>query len=149
MDCLGTMCVVKGLASLCGKHCKLRPELSGGGAQGRCRMGDAFAVDAETAMERHAFARGCLVGNLGQEMGALPEAFRQQLSDVFADWQHRTAQCLRAAQAAGEIGAHHDADRLAAFFWIGWEGAVLRAKLERSGAPLRTFAEGFLAMIRT
>lgn len=110
---------------------------------------NAFAVDAETAMERHAFARGCLVGNLGQEMGALPEAFRQQLSDVFADWQHRTAQCLRAAQAAGEIGAHHDADRLAAFFWIGWEGAVLRAKLERSGAPLRTFAEGFLAMIRT
>ncbi|WP_025547142.1 MULTISPECIES: hypothetical protein [Sphingobium] len=31
----------------------------------------------------------------------------------------------------------------------GGKGAVLRAKLERSGAPLRTFAEGFFAMIRT
>lgn len=109
----------------------------------------AFMVDAEAAMERFAFSRGCLVGNLGQEMGALPEAFRQKLSDIFADWQRRTALCLRAAQAAGEIRNHHDADHLAAFFWIGWEGAVLRAKLERNSTPLRTFAEGFLAMLRT
>jgi TetR/AcrR family transcriptional repressor of nem operon len=110
---------------------------------------EAFIVDADAAMERFAFSRGCLVGNLGQEMGALPESFRQQLSDVFADWQRRTAKCLRAAQAAGEIRGHHDVDQLAAFFWIGWEGAVLRAKLERSGAALRTFADGFFAMIRT
>lgn len=110
---------------------------------------EAFTRDAEVGMERFAFSRGCLVGNLGQEMGALPESFRKQLSDVFADWQHRTAECLRAAQAAGEIGVHHDCDQLAAFFWIGWEGAVLRAKLEQSGAALRTFADGFFAMIRT
>jgi TetR/AcrR family transcriptional repressor of nem operon len=109
---------------------------------------EAFVVDAEAAMERHGFARGCLVGNLGQEMGALPESFRQQLSDVFADWQSRTAECLRAAQAVGEIGSHHDVDGLAAFFWIGWEGAVLRAKLERSGMALRTFADGFFTMLR-
>lgn len=110
---------------------------------------EAFIADAEAAMERFAYSRGCLVGNLGQEMGALPEPFRQQLCDVFADWQHRTVGCLRAAQAAGEIGPHHNADNLAAFFWIGWEGAVLRAKLERSGSPLQTFAAGFFTMIRT
>ncbi|MCL6709466.1 TetR/AcrR family transcriptional regulator [Pseudomonas sp. R2.Fl] len=109
---------------------------------------EAFVHDAEIAMERFAFSRGCLVGNLGQEMGALPESFRRKLGDVFADWQQRTARCLQAAQAAGEIDVHHDADRLAAFFWIGWEGAVLRAKLERSGDPLRIFADGFFTMIR-
>ncbi len=110
---------------------------------------EAFTRDAEEAMGRFAFSRGCLVGNLGQEMGALPESFRKQLSDVFVDWQRRTAQCLRAAQAEGEIGPHRDADELAAFFWIGWEGAVLRAKLERNSDALRTFANGFFAMMRT
>jgi len=109
---------------------------------------DAFTRDAEASMQRHGFSRGCLVGNLGQEMGALPESYRTLINGVFADWQRRTSACLRRAQGIGEIATHHDADRLAAFFWIGWEGAVLRAKLERSGEALRTFADGFFAMIR-
>lgn len=109
---------------------------------------EAFTRDAEAAMQRFAFSRGCLVGNLGQEMGALPEAYRKHIKDVFADWERRTSECLTRAQAAGEIGAHHEPDRLAAFFWIGWEGAVLRAKLERRSQPLQTFADGFFAMIR-
>lgn len=111
------------------------------------RMRD-FTAAAEASMARFAYKRGCLIGNLGQEMGALPESYRRLLSDVFVDWQHRTADCLRAAQAAGEIEEHHDADQLAAYFWIGWEGAVLRAKLERSGQALRTFADGFFALIQ-
>jgi TetR/AcrR family transcriptional repressor of nem operon len=38
-----------------------------------------------------------------------------------------------------------DCEQAAAFFWIGWEGAVLRAKLERSAKPLDVFALGFFA----
>ena len=109
---------------------------------------EAFTRSAEASMARHDFRRGCLVGNLGQEMGALPEPFRQRLAGVFADWQVRTASCLARAQAAGEIDPDRDPDQLAAFFWIGWEGAVLRAKLERTAAPLRTFADGFFALVR-
>ncbi|WP_336486967.1 TetR/AcrR family transcriptional regulator [Methylobacterium nigriterrae] len=106
-----------------------------------------FVDEARAGMARHDFRRGCVVGNLGQEMGALPEHFRGQLRDVLGDWQARTARLLRAAQAAGEIGPHHDCERLAAFFWIGWEGAVLRAKLERDPAPLDLFADGFFDLI--
>lgn len=106
----------------------------------------SFIGDAEQGMARHDFRRGCLIGNLGQEMGALPAEYRDQLIAVLADWEARTAKCLRLAQAAGEIAAHHDADALAAFFWIGWEGAVLRAKLERRATPLAAFAEGFFAI---
>lgn len=104
----------------------------------------AFIADAERGMARHEYRRGCLIGNLGQEMGALPEAYRAQLAEVFADWQARTAHCLAAARAAGELPAALDVERAAAFFWIGWEGAVLRAKLERRPAPLRLFARAFL-----
>lgn len=103
----------------------------------------AFTDDAERGMARHDYRRGCLVGNLGQEMGALPDAFRSQLTTALEDWQARTARCLRTAQADGTLGANHDPDALAAFFWIGWEGAVLRAKLERHPAPLHIFADSF------
>ncbi len=107
-----------------------------------------FIADAQAGMQRHGFQRGCLVGNLGQEMGTLPESFRAQLEDVLLDWQARTAACLRAAQQAGEIAARHDCAVLAQFFWIGWEGAVLRAKLQRSAAPLQAYAEGFFQLLR-
>lgn len=105
----------------------------------------AFVDDARDGMARHGFRRGCLIGNLGQEMGALPESFRGCLKAVFLDWQRRFARCLEKAQQRGEIPASVDCEQTAAFFWIGWEGAVLRAKLERNAEPLEIFARGFFA----
>jgi TetR/AcrR family transcriptional regulator, transcriptional repressor for nem operon len=66
---------------------------------------------------------------------------------VLLDWQARTERCLAAAKATGEISIRSDCARLAAFFWIGWEGAVLRAKLERRAEPLRIFADCFRATL--
>jgi TetR/AcrR family transcriptional repressor of nem operon len=103
----------------------------------------AFVDDAQAGMARHDFCRGCLIGNLGQEMAALPESFRERLNAVFNDWERRLARCLEAAQRDGQIPATVDCLQQASFFWIGWEGAVLRAKLERSAKPLDIFARGF------
>tara|TARA_R110000868_G_scaffold386574_1_gene654870 strand:+ start:294 stop:941 length:648 start_codon:yes stop_codon:yes gene_type:complete len=105
-----------------------------------------FIADAELGMAQHGFRRGCLIGNLGQEMASLPPEFSDRLIAVLEDWQRATAACLKLAREAGQIPAHHDPDSLAAFFWIGWEGAVLRAKLERKAEPLRQFADGFLRL---
>ena len=105
----------------------------------------AFVDDAKAGMARHDCRRGCLIGNLGQEMGALPESFRARLKDTFEDWQARFSACLVEAQQAGELDRTADPAQLAACFWIGWEGAVLRAKLEQSAAPLELFAEFFFA----
>jgi TetR/AcrR family transcriptional regulator, transcriptional repressor for nem operon len=108
---------------------------------------DAFCQDAERGMARFDFRRGCLVGNLGQEMNALPQAFRAQVTEVLMDWQARLERCLEAARSAGEIRKGADCTSLAAFFWIGWEGAVMRAKLERHAEPLRLFAKHFRALV--
>ncbi len=108
----------------------------------------AFTRNAEAGMARHEFRRGCLIGNLGQEMAALPEVFRARLVEIFQDWQERTASCLRSARDSGEIDPRQAPDALAAFFWIGWEGAVLRAKLERHGQPLRLFADTFFNLVQ-
>lgn len=104
---------------------------------------DAFFADAERGMKRFGFRRGCLIGNLGQEMGALPEPFRAQLTNVLLGWQRRTAVVLEQARRAREIDAAADCAEWAAFLWTGWEGAVLRAKLERKAAPLQLFAKLF------
>lgn len=102
-----------------------------------------FVDSAAQGMARFDFRRGCLVGNLGQEMASLPAAFRTQLEAVLQDWEARMTRCLKAAQQAGQIAADIDCARMAAFFWTGWEGAVLRAKLVRSATPLHVFGEGF------
>lgn len=107
----------------------------------------AFVDDAKDGMARFDFRRGCLIGNLGQELGALNESYRLQLEAVFRDWQRRLAACLEAARGAGELAPGADPAALAEFFWIGWEGAVLRAKLVRSAAPLERFFDGFLAAL--
>lgn len=107
-----------------------------------------FTERAEAGMARHGFRRGCLVGNLGQEMGALPDEFRAALTAVLKGWQGRTARLLSLAQAQGAIAPHHDPAALAETFWIGWEGAVLRAKLELRPDPLRRFAGMFLRLIK-
>lgn len=103
----------------------------------------AYAEEAENSMRRFNYKRGCLVGNLGQEMNVLPESFRNKLKQIFSDWQSRLARCLEQAQAMGEVSAQIDVEELAAFFWIGWEGAVLRTKLEQNSEPLRCFIKFF------
>lgn len=105
---------------------------------------DAFVADAKEGMARHDFRRGCLVGNLGQEVGGLPEGYRQWLRDTLDDWQQRLARCLEEAQAAGELSRDADCGRLAEAFWIGWEGAVMRARLERSVHPMEVFIRCYL-----
>ncbi|BAN48817.1 TetR/AcrR family transcriptional regulator [Metapseudomonas resinovorans] len=104
-----------------------------------------FVEDAKAGMLRHDYCRGCLVGNLGQEVGILPESFREQLEATLCDWQARLARCLETAKTAGELAANADCRWLAAFFWIGWEGAVLRSRLARDTAPLDIFFKGFMA----
>ena len=105
---------------------------------------DNFIMEARNNMAKYDFNRGCLVGNLGVEIYALPGVFRQRLVDVFCGWQGKTETCLLAAQALGEISPGIDCADKAESFWIGWEGAILRAKLERRAAPIDTFKSDFL-----
>ena len=104
----------------------------------------SFVEDAKQGMTRHKFTRGCLVGNLGQEVGLLPHSFRERLLDIFANWQSRVATCLKEAQLQGELSKEANCDDIAEFFWTGWEGAVSRAKLEESVQPLDNYLAFFI-----
>ena len=106
-----------------------------------------FVSDARHGLERFDFRRGCLVGNLGQEISTLPPAYRARLIEVLNGWEQRVSACLDLAQARGDISPGARCAEMATCFWIGWEGAVQRARLERSVAPLTIFAEAFLASL--
>jgi len=106
-----------------------------------------FVESAKIGMVRHQFKRGCLVGNLGQEVDLLPESFRQQLIDIFHCWQQRLATCLKEAQIQKEISDTANCELLAEYFWIGWEGAVSRAKLVQDTKPLENYFTHFIAAL--
>ncbi|WP_100138515.1 TetR family transcriptional regulator C-terminal domain-containing protein [Snodgrassella alvi] len=58
------------------------------------------------------------------------------------------ANCLQQAQQQHETNPQLDCAKLANFFWLGWEGAVSRAKLIKNSAPLDTFTEQFFSLIK-
>lgn len=108
---------------------------------------DNFVEDAKAGMARHQFKRGCLVGNLGQEVDLLPESFRPLLVEIFATWQQRLANCLVVAKEQGDLAKNADCNALAEYFWIGWEGAVSRAKLVQSSQPLDNYFSHFISSL--
>lgn len=86
-------------------------------------------------------SKGCLIGNLGQEMADQNERFRARLDEIFDDWRKLFAACLSEAQTAKELDSRLDAEALASFILSGWEGAILRAKVMKSPQPLQDFIE--------
>lgn len=103
----------------------------------------AFTRDATDGVARFEFRRGCLVGNLGQEMAGLEDGFRMLLLGVLDEWRERFRIGIDEAKAAGEVTSPVDSSALAQFFWSAWEGAVLCAKLERSTRALDNVATLF------
>ena len=98
-------------------------------------------------IERSNCTKGCLVGNLGQELADQNERFRRRLEEVFQSWQEQLASCFREAQEAGELSRDLDAAVLAEFTLSGMEGAILRAKVMKSSRPLRDFIDIFCSRV--
>jgi TetR/AcrR family transcriptional repressor of nem operon len=82
---------------------------------------------------------GCLIGNLGQELADQSEAFRSRIEEILTRWHERIADCLRQAQASGEISSALKPEALAELILSSWDGAMLRAKVTKSSFPLKVF----------
>lgn len=107
----------------------------------------AFIEDAIQGMERYAFKRGCLVGNLTLELGASHNRFREKLDTIFNTWKSLIANCLELAKAEGTLAQTADSNQLAHFFWISWEGAVMHAKLTQNTFPMTLFSQQFFTLL--
>lgn len=107
----------------------------------------AFIEDAIQGVERYEFKRGCLVGNLTLELGASHDQFREKLETVFNTWKDLIADCLESAKTEGTLDQSADCPQLANYFWISWEGAVMRAKLTQNKQPMELFSEQFFTLL--
>ncbi len=98
-----------------------------------------YCEDGRKKFEAQECRKGCLIGNLSQEMSDQSEIMRVRLEEVMNGWRDRFADCLKEAQKQNEIPARYDAKALAEFFLSGWEGAVMRSKVTKSTKPIDTF----------
>lgn len=95
-----------------------------------------FVKDAGEKLQKYDFKRGCILGNLGQEVSYLAPEIIARIESIFQVWQTIVSDCLREFYFQYSLV---DCNEVAYQFWIGWEGAVLRARLTKSTSPLEAF----------
>jgi TetR/AcrR family transcriptional regulator, transcriptional repressor for nem operon len=86
-----------------------------------------------------AYGRGCLLGNFSAELADQSPLIRERLAALSASWTKEIEDAVRDAQAEGAAPRGADPADLAAFLLDAYEGALLRARIEKSGAPLDRF----------
>jgi len=85
--------------------------------------------------------RGCLIGNLSQEMADQSETLRQSLSHIMSKWRDLFASCIEEGQSRGEIKSSFSPHAMAELFLSGLEGAIMRAKTTKCVEPLDVFID--------
>lgn len=106
-----------------------------------------FGDSAMIGMERFEFKRGCLVGNLGQELSSIDQSLASTLDGIMTSWEVALSRCLSDGVASGEIPQDTDVQSLSQFFFTGWQGALLRCKMKRSIAPLGLYVDVFISRV--
>jgi len=89
--------------------------------------------------EQRQYAFGCLIGNMALEVTTSSEDVRAKLATIYLEWSMSLTACLREAQARKELAPGRDIRQLAGALIDAFEGAVMRAKVERSRAPFASF----------
>ena len=91
--------------------------------------------------EKKEFRGGCLLGNFGAELAEQSEMIRASVSREFSTWSAMIANVIAESQAEGQISKDLPASTLAAFVLNGWEGALVRARVDKSKAALEQFVK--------
>lgn len=101
-------------------------------------------LNGRNELESRNFFGGCLLGTLAQELASQDTPMLAGLRAHFRSWEALFEGTLSRAKARGDLAGNVDCRSLAGFILNGWEGAVLRAKLEQSAAPLDDYRDHIL-----
>lgn len=102
------------------------------------RLRRYFDVTIEV-IARRGYDRGCFIGNTSLELADHRPVVRDRLASVWAGWTAEFEQCIRQAQDAGAVRRDLDASALAMFLLSAWEGAIMRAKVDKTRAAFDQF----------
>jgi TetR/AcrR family transcriptional repressor of nem operon len=87
------------------------------------------------------YARGCLIGNISAEVSVVSDATREKLSRMINAWTEGLAVCLEEGRRDGSVRTDLKPADLAVVMLDAWQGALLRAKVERKPAALNNFID--------
>jgi TetR/AcrR family transcriptional repressor of nem operon len=85
------------------------------------------------------FKRNCILGGFSAELANQSETIRESLRKLYGQWTKDIEATIAEAQTKGEIANNTKASDLAAFLLDSYEGALLRARVERSRKPFDRF----------
>jgi TetR/AcrR family transcriptional repressor of nem operon len=85
------------------------------------------------------FKRNCILGGFSAELANQSETIRESLRKLYGQWTKDIEATIAEAQTKGEIANKTKASDLAAFLLDSYEGALLRARVERSRKPFDRF----------
>jgi TetR/AcrR family transcriptional repressor of nem operon len=97
-----------------------------------------FESLTERALKAESWA-GCMLGNFACELSNQSPLIREQVATAFDTWSDEIALVIGEAQQAGTVSKALPSKALAAFVLNAWEGAVLRAQVDKDRAPLQLF----------
>ena len=104
------------------------------------RLKEYFAFLSKTFIDAEN-SKGCLFGNLANEMADHSPVIRERLKSIFAAWTQVIASLIREGQASGEITSSQKPQQLAGFLISAWEGTLVRGRCTKDSAPLKEFNE--------
>ena len=104
------------------------------------RLRAGFTALSDGARDR-GYSRGCMWGNLANEVADHSAAIRGELAEGLDAWSAIVTELVDQAQRTGEISLTGDPARLGRFIVNAWEGALMRSRVVRGGQPIDDFFE--------
>ncbi|GEM_PF-31529 len=93
------------------------------------------------------YLRGCMIGNMATEMADQSAPIRERLGVILAAWSRAIESCVKEGQADGSIRQDIDSKSIASFLLNAWEGAAMRAKVDKDRTALRAFENVVFTML--
>lgn len=95
--------------------------------------------DCARTLEDSNFEKGCLLGNLGQELSDANPVFQRKVETLMGRMTSEIENCLLIAIDQGDLDADICPKMMAEFLYNSWEGAVTRMKTSKSNRPFKVF----------
>lgn len=90
---------------------------------------------------------GCLLGNIAAEANSGCPQVREHAARMLRDWTRLVERCVADAKRKGELTTPVSPRVLASFLINALEGSLVRAKVERSRAPVEHFRTVVLSLL--
>jgi len=110
------------------------------------RLRNLFAAYREM-YQGDMLSKGCLAGNIGQEMGGIHPVLSAQVETSFARVEAMYRSCLEDALQEKQISPETDTGKAASFLINGLQGVLMRMKTVQTVGPLDDFEEMIFTML--